>query len=72
MSRAALRIEIAKKDQKESEKMLSGGVQPVRAVLRAMALQQLAKGSPLHVSNRPTDTLAETRPTSMAPRLNRA
>jgi hypothetical protein len=44
MSRAALRIEVAKKDQKELEKMLSGGVQPVRAVLRAMALQQLAKG----------------------------
>jgi putative transposase len=44
MSRPALRIEVAKKDQKELEKMLSGGVQPVRAVLRAMALQQLAKG----------------------------
>jgi putative transposase len=44
MSRAALRIEVAKKDQKELEKMLSGGVQPVRAVPRAMALQQLAKG----------------------------
>ena len=44
MSRAALRMEVAKKDQKELEKMLSGGVQPVRAVLRAMALQQLAKG----------------------------
>jgi putative transposase len=44
MSRPALRIEVAKKDQKELEKMLSGGVQPVRAVLRAMALLHLAKG----------------------------
>jgi hypothetical protein len=44
MSRPALRVEVAKKDQKELEKMLSGGVQPVRAVLRAMALLQLAKG----------------------------
>src|ERR1700738_3524929 len=44
MARPALRIEVAKKDQKELEKMLSGGVQPVRAVLRAMALLQLAKG----------------------------
>jgi transposase len=44
MSRPALRIEVARKDQKELEKMLSGGVQPVRAVLRAVALQQLAKG----------------------------
>src|SRR6202789_4393232 len=39
-----LRIEVVKKDQKELEKMLSGGVQPVRAVLRAMALLQLARG----------------------------
>lgn len=44
MSRPALRIEVAKKDQREMEKMLSGGVQPVRAVLRAMALLQLARG----------------------------
>jgi putative transposase len=44
MGRPALRIEVAKKDQKKLEKMLSGGVQPVRAVLRAMALLQLAKG----------------------------
>jgi putative transposase len=43
MSRPALRIEVAKKDQKELEKMLSGGFQPGRAVLRAMALLQLAK-----------------------------
>jgi transposase len=44
MSRSALRVEVAKKDQRELERMLSGGVQPVRAVLRAMALRQLAKG----------------------------
>jgi putative transposase len=44
MGRPALRIEVAKKDQRELEKMLGGGVQPVRAVLRAMALLQLAKG----------------------------
>jgi putative transposase len=44
MSRPALRIKVTKKDQRELEKMLSGGVQPVRAVLRAMALRQLAKG----------------------------
>jgi len=44
MGRAALRIEITKKDQRELEQFLSGGIQPVRAVLRAMALVQLAKG----------------------------
>jgi putative transposase len=44
MSRPALRIEVTKKDQQELERLLSGGVQPVRAVLRAMALLQLAKG----------------------------
>ena len=44
MSRPVLRIKVSKKDRKELEKMLSGGVQPVRSVLRAMALLQLAKG----------------------------
>jgi putative transposase len=44
MARPALRIEIAKKDQKELKKLLSGGVQQVRVVLRAMALLQMAKG----------------------------
>jgi hypothetical protein len=40
MGRPALRIDVAKKDQRELEKMLSGGIQPVRA----MALLQLARG----------------------------
>jgi len=44
MSRPALRIEVTKKDQKELKKMLSGGVQPVCAVLRAVALRQLGNG----------------------------
>ena len=45
MARPALRIEITKKDQKELRKLLSGGVQQVRVVLRAMALLQIAKGA---------------------------
>jgi putative transposase len=44
MSRAALRIEITKKDQSELKKLLAGGVQPVRVVLRALSLLQMAKG----------------------------
>jgi hypothetical protein len=44
MGRPALCIEVAKKDQQELKKMLSSGVQQVRAVLRALALMQLAKG----------------------------
>ena len=44
MSRPALRIPVSKKDQKALEEFLNGGVQPVRAVLRALALLQLAKG----------------------------
>jgi transposase len=44
MGRSALRIEVSKKDHRELEKFLSGGVQPVRAVMRSMALLQLAKG----------------------------
>ena len=44
MARAALRIDITKKDQKELKKLLAGGIQPVRVVLRAVSLLQMAKG----------------------------
>ena len=44
MARPALRIGVTIKDQKALRKLLSGGVQQVRVVLRAVALLQLAKG----------------------------
>jgi putative transposase len=44
MARAALRIEVTPKDKKELRRLLGGGVQQVRVVLRAVALLQLAKG----------------------------
>jgi putative transposase len=44
MARPTLRIEITAKDQKELGKLLSGGIQQVRVVLRALSLLQLAKG----------------------------
>jgi transposase len=44
MARPALRVEVSAKDQRELRKLLSGGVQQVRVVLRALALLQLAKG----------------------------
>jgi transposase len=44
MARPALRIEVTKKHQTELKKLLSGGIQQVRVVLRATALLQLAKG----------------------------
>jgi putative transposase len=44
MARPALRITVTTKDQKALRKLLSGGVQQVRVVLRAVALLQLAKG----------------------------
>jgi transposase len=44
MARPALRIRVAKKDEKELKKLLTGGVQQVRVVLRAMVLLQLARG----------------------------
>ena len=44
MARPALRIEVTAKDRKELRKLLSGGVQQVRVVLRAVALSQLARG----------------------------
>ena len=45
MGRRPLSINIARKDQRELAKLLSGGVQQVRVVLRALALLQLAKGA---------------------------
>jgi hypothetical protein len=44
MARAALRIEVSAKDQKELQGLLSCGVLQVRVVLRALALLQLTKG----------------------------
>ena len=44
MARPALRIEVTRKDQKELRRLLSGGVQQVRVVLRAVALLQLGQG----------------------------
>src|SRR6266849_6761249 len=44
MARPALRIEVSPRDQKDLKRLLGGGVQPVRVVLRALALLQLAKG----------------------------
>jgi transposase len=45
MGRPPLNINVAPKDQKELTRLLSGGVQQVRVVLRALALLQLAKGA---------------------------
>jgi hypothetical protein len=44
MARPPLRIRVTKKDQKELRRLLAGGVQQVRVVLRAIALLQLAGG----------------------------
>ena len=44
MGRTALRFGVTPKDQRQLEDLLSGGVQQVRVVLRALALLQLAKG----------------------------
>ena len=44
MGRPPLSIDVTPKDQKELGKLLTGGVQQVRVVLRALALLQLAKG----------------------------
>ena len=45
MGRPPLTINVTSKDQKELARLLSGGVQQVRVVLRAVALLQLAKGA---------------------------
>jgi putative transposase len=43
MGRPALKIDITHKDQQELRKLVKGGVQQVRVVLRALALLQLAE-----------------------------
>ena len=43
MGRPPLKIAVAKKDQQELRRLLKGGVQQVRVVLRALALLQLAE-----------------------------
>ena len=44
MPRPALRVEVSKKDQAALKKLLRGGIEQVRVVLRAVALQRLAAG----------------------------
>ena len=44
MARPALRVEVSKKDQAALKKLLPGGIEQVRVVLRAVALQRLADG----------------------------
>jgi putative transposase len=44
MARPPLPFHVSTKDQKELQKLLGGGVQPVRVVLRAVALLQLNQG----------------------------
>jgi hypothetical protein len=44
MARPALRVEVSTKDQKELQRLVRGGVQQVRVVLRALVLRQLAQG----------------------------
>jgi putative transposase len=44
MGHPALRIKVTTKDQNELSRLLSGGVQPVRVVMRAMALLPFAQG----------------------------
>jgi putative transposase len=44
MGHPALRIKVTTKDQNELSRLSSGGVQPVRVVMRAMALLQFAPG----------------------------
>src|SRR6201987_1335249 len=44
MARPALRIDVSANDQQELRGLVSGGQQPVRVVLRALVLLQLAQG----------------------------
>ena len=42
--RKRLQIELSRQERKQVEELLSGGVQPVRAVIRALVLRQIDEG----------------------------
>jgi putative transposase len=44
MSRPALRVEVSNKDQQALKKLVRGGIEQIRVVLRAVALLRLAAG----------------------------
>lgn len=44
MPRPALRLKVSRKDQATLKRLLAGGVEQVRVVLRAVALQRLGEG----------------------------
>ena len=44
MPRPALKIDLSKKDRVKLKRLLDGGIQQVRVVLRALALLQLGDG----------------------------
>ncbi len=44
MSRRPIEVKVSAKDQKELQKLLRAGIQQVRVVLRALALEQLSLG----------------------------
>jgi putative transposase len=45
MARRPIRVSVSRKDRKSLDELLHGGVQPVRVVLRALALLHLGDGS---------------------------
>ena len=44
MSRRPIEVQVSSEDQKELQQLLRAGIQPVRVILRALALEQLSLG----------------------------
>ena len=44
MSRRPIEVQVSREDQKELWQLLRAGIQPVRVILRALALEQLSRG----------------------------
>jgi transposase len=44
MSRRPIEVQVSSEDQKELGQLLRAGIQPVRVILRALALEQLSRG----------------------------
>ena len=45
MSRSPLQIQVSDAERKQLQRLLAGGIQPVRTVLRALVLLQVAQGT---------------------------
>lgn len=64
--RRRVQVRLSKPEQRQLERLLSGGLQPVRTVLRALVLRQLADGQAIRTVARSLFPSGNT-PTAASP-----